>query len=106
MMLAMIWTDHYLDIWVITSRRIININQVNLFRRQTASFQLERLQDITVEVSGIIETLLDFGTINAVTASGIHEEFRARHLPKPQQIKSLILQAADTHMAHTSTPSV
>jgi hypothetical protein len=94
MVLASLWTDHYLDIWVITNHRIININQVSLFRRQVGTFRLERLQDVNVEIHGIIETLLDFGTIHAETASGTNEEFKARHLPHPRELKSLILQAA------------
>lgn len=97
MLLASLWTDHYLDVWVITSRRIVNINQVGFFRRQIASFKLDRLQDITVEINGIIETLLDFGTIHAETASGKDEEFKASHLPHPRELKSLILQASEDH---------
>jgi len=99
MILASVWTDHYLDIWVITDRRIININQVGLFRRQIGTFRLERLQDLNVEINGIIETLLDFGTIHAETASGSQEEFKAEHLPHPRELKSLILQAAEKRMA-------
>ena len=85
MLLAMIWTDHYLDIWTITNRRIIKIDQVALFRRQTGSFRLEKLQDLNVEINGIIATLLDFGTIHAQTASGKDDEFSASYLPKPQE---------------------
>src|SRR5690606_39334527 len=90
MMLASIWTDHYLDVWVITSRRVININQAGFFRRQIGSYRLEQLQDLNVEINGIIETLLDFGTIHAETASGSLEEFKPRHLPHPRELKSLI----------------
>jgi hypothetical protein len=98
MMLAAIWTDHYLDIWAITNRRVIKINQVTLFKRQVASFRLERLQDLSVEINGIIATLLDYGTIHAATAGNHHEEFKADYLPNPQRIKSLILEAADQRM--------
>ncbi len=98
MMLAMIWTDHYLDIWAITNRRIIKIDQVSLFRRQTGSFRLEKLQDLNVEINGIIATLLDYGTIHAQTASGKDDEFTASYLPKPQEIKALILKASDARI--------
>lgn len=95
MILAFIWTDHYLDIWAITDRRIIKIDQVSLFRRQIGSFRLERLQDLNIEINGIIATLFDYGTIHAETASGKDEEFKASYLPHPQEIKSIILSAAD-----------
>ena len=94
-MLASIWTDHYLDIWAITNRRVIKINQISFFKRHVASFRLERLQDLSVEIDGILATLLGFGTIHATTAGNHHEEFNAQYLPDPERIKSIILEASD-----------
>lgn len=99
MLLALIWTDHYLDVWTITDRRIIKIDQVKLFRRKISSFRLERLQDLSVEVDGILATFLDYGTIHAETASGHDDEFTAKYLPDPHHVKSLILEAADMQSA-------
>lgn len=98
MIITSIWTNYYLDIWCITNRRVIKINQVSFFNRQTGSFRLERLQDIYVEVDGIIETLLDFGTIKAETASSDMDDFTGTYLPKPQEIKATILKVADTQL--------
>ncbi len=95
MMLASIWTNYYLDIWCITNRRIIKIDQIALFRRKTGSFRLEKLQDVTVEIDGILATFLDYGTLRAQTASEEIDEFRETFLPKPQEIKALILKASD-----------
>jgi len=98
MLLASIWTDYYLDIWCITNRRIIKIDQVSLFNRETGSFRLERMQDVNVEINGILATFLDYGTIHVQTASADLEEFKATYLPRPQEIKSQILKAADDRM--------
>jgi len=95
MALASIWTDHYLDTWTITNKRIIKIDQVRLFKREIGSFRLERLQDINVEINGVFATLLDYGTIHAETASGTNEEFKAAYLPKPREVKAMILKATD-----------
>jgi uncharacterized membrane protein YdbT with pleckstrin-like domain len=98
MILTSVWTDYYLDIWSVTNRRIIKIDQAGLFRRKTGSFRLERMQDVNVEVNGIIATLLDYGTVHVQTASADLEEFKAFYLPNPQNVKSIILQAADELM--------
>jgi uncharacterized membrane protein YdbT with pleckstrin-like domain len=98
MILTTIWTDYYLDIWCITNKRIIKIDQVGLFRRKTGSFRLERMQDVNVEIDGLIATLLDYGTVHVQTASADMEEFKATFLPKPQEIKSTILRAGDVLM--------
>lgn len=101
MMLASIWTNYYLDVWCITNRRIIKIDQIALFRRKTGSFRLEKLQDVTVEVNGILATFLDYGTLRAQTASEEIDEFRETYLPKPQEIKAQILLAVDS-LTHTN----
>ena len=68
-----VWTNYYLDIWTLTNKRLIVVDQLSLFHRHTGSFRLERLQNMNVEYHGIIETLLDFGTLEADTA-GTHNE--------------------------------
>ncbi len=98
MTLAHLWTTHHLDIWVITDRRLILIEQISLFKRQIGSFRLEKLQDVNIEVNGIIATFLGFGTIEAQTAGGSETEFRTKHLPRPRELKSVILKAADERM--------
>lgn len=93
-----VWTDYYLDVWTITNKRLITIDQRGLFYRTTGSFRLERLQDMNVEINGLIATFLDFGTLEAQTAAGIEDEFRAHGLPHPRELKSTILAAADNLM--------
>jgi uncharacterized membrane protein YdbT with pleckstrin-like domain len=101
MILTSIWTDYYLDIWCLTNKRIIKIDQAGLFRRKTGSFRLERMQDVNVEINGIIATLLDYGSVHVQTASADMEEFKAFFLPNPQEIKSTILRAGDELMQTT-----
>jgi uncharacterized membrane protein YdbT with pleckstrin-like domain len=93
-----IWTNYYLDVWTITSRRIIAVDQRGLFRRSIASFRLDRLQDINVEINGLIATFLNYGKLRAQTASGSDDEFLATGLPDPRELKSIILKATDELM--------
>lgn len=98
MILAQLWTDYYLDIWVITDRRIISIDQIGLFTRSVGSFRLERLQDLNIVIPGLLATLFDYGTVEAQTASGSESEFTVHFVPKPREIKSIILEATDIRM--------
>ncbi len=106
MILASLWTDYYLDVWCITNKRIIKIDQVALFRRKTGSFRLERMQDVNVEVDGILATLLDYGTVHVQTASADMDEFKAPFLPRPQEVKSLILEAGDKLLKLETTAQI
>ncbi len=90
-----LWTDYYLDLWVVTTKRLISIDQRGLFSRFVASFRLDRLQDMNIEISGIIPTFLNFGTIEAQTAGESNQEFRSHNMPDPRGLKALIIKAAE-----------
>lgn len=98
MILAYIWTDHYLDLWVVTDRRIISIDQRALFVRSISSFRLERLQDMNIVIPGFLATMFNFGTIEAQTASASDDEFTVDGLPAPREIKAIVLEATDRRM--------
>jgi hypothetical protein len=101
-----IWTNYYLDIWTVTNKRLIAVDQRGLFNRSIGSFRLERLQDMNVEVNGFIATFLNFGTIQAQTAAGSEDEFRATGLPNPRELKAVILGAADEMITAYGKPPV
>ncbi len=101
-----IWTHYFLDLWVITDRRIIVIDQIGFFNRKVSSFRLERLQDIKVQVSGLLATFLNFGTLRAQTASAAESNFRTTGLPDPRGLQSIIQGAMDRRLQTLSNPMI
>ncbi len=85
----MLWTDQWLDVWVITDRRIIDIEQKRFFSRHVSSFSHDRIQDVTYEVSGLIPTWLHIGNVRIQTAS-ISSDFIMRQVPNPDLVKEEI----------------
>ena len=94
-----VWTHYFLDLWVVTDRRIVVIEQVHFFNRKVSNFRLERLQDIKATVRGIIPTLLNYGTLRAQTASAAESNFTSPGLPAPRELQSLIQTAMDARLA-------
>ena len=86
----MFWIAYYLDIWIITSDRIIDVHQLGLFNREVSEFLLDRVQDVTVEVPNMAATLLRYGNILVHTAEG-GMAFRIEQIPKVYEAKNLIL---------------
>lgn len=85
------WTDYYLDMWLITDKRIIDIEQRGLFRREIISLRYDRIQDVTVVTNGIIQTLLGFGKIHLQTA-GERRKIILKDAPAPEEVKRMILK--------------
>ena len=92
-----IWTDYYLDILIVTNKKIIDIDQRGLFHREVSTFRLDRIQDITIEIHGLIATLLDFGDVHIQTA-GEKREFVAKSIPSPAKVKKQIWDAYNKAM--------
>ena len=91
-LLFLFWMDYYLDMWIITSDRIIDIEQKGLFNRRIGEIPIKHVQDVTLEVEGFIETLLKFGTIRIQTAG--EREFRIDDVPHLYEAKDIILRCA------------
>ena len=86
------WTNYYLDVLIITNERVIDIEQLSLFARDIAEVGLHNIEDIRVAVVGVIPTLFGFGNLFLQTA-GASREFVIKNIPKPLEIKDLIVRA-------------
>jgi membrane protein YdbS with pleckstrin-like domain len=86
------WTDYFFDTWIITNKRIIDMEQKGLFVRDVATVRLEHIQDVRNVTTGIIQTFLDISTIHIQTA-GARVEFIIRDAAHPDQIRHIILNA-------------
>lgn len=91
-LLFLTWMDYYLDMWIITSERIIDVDQEGLFNRSISEIPLRSVQDITIEIDGVIETFLKFGTMRIQTAG--EREFIISQAPRLYEAKDIILQQA------------
>lgn len=90
MVFFIIWIDYYLDVWIITNSRVVNIEQKGLFSRQISELELENIQDITTEVKGMIPTFLNYGQVFIQTAAE-KERFIFRNIPDPYHTKDVLM---------------
>lgn len=93
------WTDYYLDVWLITNHRVIDIEQRGLFIRRVSTFRFDQIQDITAEVPGVLATFIDFGTVKIRTAS--NETFDFRGVAHPNLVKEKVM--TEHHRVHAGT---
>ena len=87
------WLDYYLDIWIITNKRVIDIEQKGLFSRIIAEHELSRIQDVSSEVHGILPTLLFYGNVQIQTAAE-EQLFIFENVPRPQELARKIHELA------------
>lgn len=85
---------YFLDIWIITNKRIIDVEQHDFFQREVTSLFLDRVEDVTMDVTGFFHTLIGFGTITAQSA-GATEKITLPGVPNPRHIRDVLMQQVD-----------
>lgn len=92
------WIDYYLDVWVVTDERIVNIEQHGLFHRTVSEQRLSRVQDVTHEVQGLLPTFLRYGEVFVQTA-GQAQRFVFEQVPHPDRVAKTILEIQEQYFA-------
>jgi hypothetical protein len=86
--------EYWLDIFIVTDKRVLDIDQKGLFDRTVSELRLYRTQDVTAQVKGFLHTILDYGDIFIQTA-GEQERFHFEDIPHPNQIAKSILEMSE-----------
>ena len=86
--------DYYLDVEIVTNKRLIDIKQINLFARAIDELELLHIEDISVHQKGFLATFLNFGTIYIQTA-GTSRNFILTYLPHPQKVARQIMKLSE-----------
>lgn len=87
-----IFANYYLDYWIVTNERTIHAELKSLFNRTISSVPHSQIQDISVDVHGILPTVFRYGDLHIQTA-GQFREFIFRQIPEPQSTKEIIFKA-------------
>lgn len=90
--LAVIWTNYYLDLWIVSTKRIISVDQISLFNRKVTSLSLERIQEITVKEENFVQAFFKYGTLDIETASPTDGDATMEGIPNPENVRKTILE--------------
>lgn len=88
------WTKEYLDVWYITDRHIIAINQKQIFEREEAFMELVRIQDVSFEKNGFLPTFFGYGNLK-VQSAGIEQEFIINNVHEVEDVAHRIMELRD-----------
>ena len=78
-------------LYILTNQRIIIIEQSGLFSRKISETELDKIQNVTVEVKGPTQTFMNFGDIK-ITTAGIVPETMIENIEDPYKIQQEIIK--------------
>jgi len=89
-----LFVDYYLDIWIVTTHRIVDREQKGLFNHVISEQSLEQVQDVSSTVKGVFPTLLDYGQV-LIQSAGATNLFNFKQIPEPEVVSRRINKLAE-----------
>lgn len=97
------FVNYYLDVYIVTNKRIVDIKQNGFFRREIAELHLHQVQDVEAKVEGLFQTLIHFGNIYIQTA-GERENFVFEDVPHPYTLAKEIVELHEAQIESEYEP--
>lgn len=99
------FTRYFLNAWILTNQRIVEIKQRTFFSHEVSSLFLSRVQDVTTDIEGVLPSLLGIGNIK-VQSAGADVEFVMHGIPRPEEMRNLILRYTSLLPANAVAPGI
>lgn len=94
--------DYFLDIWVITDKRIIDIQQNGFFSRAISEQMISKIQDISSDTHGFWPTVWKYGNLTVQTAAETNK-FYFEEISNPEEVRDLLIRLAASAATQPTT---
>jgi len=98
---ARLYMEYYWNSFIITTRRVIDVDQRGFFHRTVSEAPYEKVQDVSFTIEGVLGTLFKYGTIVLQTA-GTHVNLELTRVRRPQDIHHLITETSAALQAESN----
>lgn len=93
-MAAVLWSNYYLDMLVLTDSELFSIVQLSLTKREVFGWNLHDIQQVSSMQSNFLESFFNFGTVLLTTQDGVAS---VEGVPDPEYICAIILKQDDRY---------
>ncbi|MDB5260051.1 MAG: hypothetical protein JWN37_282 [Candidatus Nomurabacteria bacterium] len=96
------WTKDYFDVWYVTNKHIVAVNQKEILSRDEAFMELLRIQDVFFEKNGFLSNIFDYGQLK-VQSAGTEQQFVMEYVKEVETVAHKIMLLRDE--AHNKFPT-
>ncbi len=79
----------FFNVYIVTDERIIDIDFYNLIYKEISDANIDKIQDVTYKMGGVIRTLLNYGDVFIQTASEV-PAFEFLAVPSPDRVTRVL----------------
>ncbi len=75
----------FFSVYIVTDERIIDVDFTSLIYKNVSSAKIDKIEDITIATSGVLASLIDFGTVHIQTAAEV-PQIEFEEIPHPNTV--------------------
>lgn len=94
------WINDELDIFILTNRRIITLDQVGFLDRKLSQTTIDNVQEVNSTTSGLLGNIFEYGSLSILTASDVSStksDFQISRIPHPLETSRKIHSFIDEY---------
>jgi hypothetical protein len=79
----------YYNVHIITDERVVDVDFSNLIYKQVSDANIDKIQDVTYKMGGVVRTMFNFGDVVIQTASEV-PNFNLEAVPDPHRVAKIL----------------
>lgn len=79
----------FFNVYLITDERIVDIDFYNLIYKEVSDANIDKIQDVTYKMGGVVRTLFNYGDVLIQTASEV-PNFEFLAVPRPDKVATVL----------------
>ncbi|MFZ5365850.1 MAG: hypothetical protein ACOZBZ_00975 [Patescibacteria group bacterium] len=79
----------FFNVYIVTDERVVDVDFYNLVYKQITEAKIDRIQDITLRLGGVVRALFNFGDVLIQTA-GAEPNLEFEAVPNPDQVVKIL----------------
>jgi uncharacterized membrane protein YdbT with pleckstrin-like domain len=79
----------YFNVYIVTDERVIDVDFYNLIYKEVSDANIDKIQDVTYKMGGVVRTIFNYGDVLIQTASEV-PNFEFLAVPKPDQVVKVL----------------
>lgn len=79
----------FFNVYIVTDERIVDIDFYNLIYKEVSDAKIDKIQDVTYNMGGVVRALFNYGNVLIQTASEV-PNFEFLAVPKPDKVARIL----------------
>ncbi|OGE86119.1 MAG: hypothetical protein A3J48_02670 [Candidatus Doudnabacteria bacterium RIFCSPHIGHO2_02_FULL_46_11] len=93
-----------LNVHIVSNKRVVDIDQLNLTRHRAIETHIDRIQDVSAELKGVFGHIFNYGNVR-VQSAGEQAKIVFENVPNPSNVKRMILDTFYARPKHLNEHS-